>query len=241
MADSNGLLSRIATLFGRKNRIEEHLSHDEPAPSRQLVEARTSIFRPWARQNQALQSMSEGFVTLTQLMSGIKENLEKQNLRQDELLRFLSNLPAVIEQIPEANRSQAESLKLIYEQLGKQNQAQSTLGEVLNRICDTSGEQKKLIDQLNDQLDGIRQTDAAISSNIATVGTAMSSLGQSSQASAQALEKVQAGLAQRDEAIARLLEKQNQRFNMIFWASIVLSITTLLSLAGLAYLLVRPG
>lgn len=241
MAQSTGLFSRITTLFSRKNRIEEHLPLDENGlPQRQIVETRTSIFRPWSRQNQALQNLSEGFVTLTQLMSGIKENLEKQNLRQDEMLRFLSSLPTVIEQIPEANRAQGEALKTIYEQLTQQNQAQATLGQVLNRICDTAGDQRKLIDSLNDQLDSLRQTDATISSNIASVGTAMSTIGQASQTSAQVLEKVQAGMAQRDQAMAQILEKQNQRFNMIFWASIVLSITTMLSLAALAYLLVRP-
>jgi chromosome segregation ATPase len=252
---STGLLSRITRLFGpRRSRLgidgvplgepalDEH--GNRVAPRAHLVDTRVhsgGIFRPWVKRDAALQNLSEGFVTLTQLMSGIKENLEKQNLRHDELARLLSALPQAIESIPETNRSQAEALRTIYQQLAQQNQAQSTLGEVLNRIVDGAGQQRQIIDQLGDQLDSLRRTDATISDNLATVGTAMSSLSQTSQTSAQVLERVQASLSDRDRAISELLHRQNQRFNLIFWASIVLAITTLLSLAMLTYLLVRPS
>src|SRR5262245_7248955 len=128
MAEQTGLLSRISSLFGsRKNRLDENPTSIDYGGQHtalpQVVETRTSIFRPWARQDRALQNLSEGFVTLTQLMSGIKENLEKQNARQDELMRVLAQLPQMIETIPESNRNSAEALKTIYQQLAQQNQA----------------------------------------------------------------------------------------------------------------------
>ncbi|HRK29475.1 MAG TPA: hypothetical protein PLD59_00240 [Tepidisphaeraceae bacterium] len=239
---STGFMSRIASIFTRKNRLEEggiSSDLDSTQPPSQLVETRQSIFRPWAKRDHALQNLSEGFVTLTRLMSGIRDNLEKQNTRQEDLMRVLSQLPQMIETIPESNRSQAEALKTIYTQLAQQNQAQTTLGEVLNRICDTSGEQKSLINSLNDQLDSLRQTDASISSNISNVGTAMQSLSEHSATSTQVLQQVQSGMSQRDAMLNQLLEKQNHRFNAIFWASVVLSITTILSLVMVTYLAMK--
>ena len=235
-------ISRITSLFGKKGRIDDHgLSAEfggQQSPT-QLVEARQSIFRPWAKRDQALTNLSEGFVTLTQLMSGIRDNLEKQNLRQEELMRALAQLPQIIETIPESNRTQAEALKTIYTQLAEQNKAQSTLGDVLNRICDTSGEQKQLITSLNDQLDSLRRTDASISNNLSSVGTAMQSLGEHSATSANVLQQVQSGLTQRDHMINQILEKQNHRFNLIFFASVVLSIATILSLVMVTYLAMK--
>lgn len=242
MGEQTGLLSRITSLFGRKNRInndETSLDFGGQALQHPPVETRASVFRPWARRDHALQNLSEGFVTLTQLMSGIKENLERQNARQDDLMRVLSQLPQMIEAIPETNRHQAEALKTIYQQLAQQNQAQTTLGEVLNRICDTSGEQKNLINSLNDQLDSLRQTDANISNNLASVGTAMQTLGQNSQSSVQVLERLQTNIGTRDEAMHQMMQKQDYRFNMVFYASIVLSIATLLSLAMVTYLALK--
>jgi len=235
-------ISRLTSLFGKKTRLDENgLTADFGGrqSQTQLVEAKQSRFRPWAKRDNALQNLSEGFVTLTQLMSGIRDNLEKQNLRQEELMRVLSQLPQIIESIPESNRTQAEALKTIYTQLAQQNDAQSTLGQVLNRICDTSGEQKQLINSLNDQLDSLRQTDASISNNLSSVGTAMQSLGEHSATSATVLQQVQSGLSQRDEMINQILEKQNHRFNLIFFASVVLSIATILSLVIVTYMAMK--
>lgn len=252
MAEQTGLLSRITGLFSRRGR---HLGYEEPrlpledsaaGIAAQLVDpARSnhgggSIFRPWARRDQALQNLSEGFVTLTQLMSAIKQSLEKQHERQDELLTLLSRLPAVIEAIPESQRTQSEALRTIYDQLARQNSAQTTLADVLNRIVDSGGEQRKLIDQLNDQLDSLRQTDASISDNLVNVGNAMQTLGQTSQTSASVLQQVQDSLLRRDQEMTEILDRQNQRFNFILWLSVVLAITTIVSLVMVTYIALRP-
>lgn len=250
MPEQTGLLSRITSLFGggRRNRLDGELDAAtrlpldgaDAAAAQQLVDGRGSIFRPWAKRDQALQNLSESFVSLTRLMSAIRESLERQHDRQDELIRLLGQLPAVIETIPESNRTQAEALRGIYQQLASQNSAQSTIGEVLNRIVDSNGEQRKLIDALHDQLDGLRQTDASISDNLASVGSAMQALGSSSQTSAQVLQQVQDSLRQRDEAVQAILERQNQRFNFILWLSVVLAITTIVSLVMVTYIALRP-
>lgn len=259
MSEQTGLLSRITGLFSRRHRTagggydaSRLPLEDSPAAGgigQQLIDpARLnhggsgggSIFRPWARRDQALQNLSEGFVTLTQLMSAIKQSLEKQHERQDELLTLLGRLPAVIESIPESHRTQSEALRTIYDQLAKQNSAQSTLADVLNRIVESGGDQRKLIDQVNDQLDALRQTDASISDNLASVGTAMQTLGQTSQASTSVLQQVQDGLRRRDEEMADILDRQNQRFNFILWLSVVLAITTIVSLVMVTYIALRP-
>jgi chromosome segregation ATPase len=247
MSEQTGLLSRITSLFGRRSRVDVDLNRDrlplDPADlqaAQQLIEPRGSIFRPFHKRDVALQSLSESFVSLTRLMSAIREGLERQQDRQDELIRLLGSLPAVIEAIPESNRAQAEAMRGIYQQLAAQNNAQSTLGEVLNRIVDGNGEQRKLIDALHDQLDGLRQTDASISDNLASVGNAMQTLGSNSHTSAQVLQQVQDGLRQRDEAMQAAIERQNQRFNFILWLSVVLAITTVLSLVMVTYVAMRP-
>lgn len=249
MPEQTGLLSRITSLFGgRRGRVDVDLDASSRLPldgsdqaaAQQLIDGRGSIFRPWAKRDHALQNLSESFVSLTRLMSAIRESLERQHDRQDELIRLLGQLPAVIETIPESNRTQAEALRGIYQQLASQNNAQSTIGEVLNRIVDSNGEQRKLIDALHDQLDGLRQTDASISDNLVSVGTAMQALGSNSQTSAQVLQQVQDGLRQRDEAVQAILERQNQRFNFILWLSVVLAITTIVSLVMVTYIALRP-
>ena len=67
------------------------------------VEAtRGNFLRPWAKRDAAIGQLQEGFNALTGLMSAVRDSLEKQNKRQDELMNVLSNLPEVMRSIPES-------------------------------------------------------------------------------------------------------------------------------------------
>jgi hypothetical protein len=82
---------------------------------------RSTFLRPWARRDQAITHLQEGFNTLTELMSAVRDGLERQGQRQDELIGYLAHLPQAIQSIPEANRVQGETLKAIHQQLTAQH------------------------------------------------------------------------------------------------------------------------
>ena len=67
-------------------------------------------------------------------MTAIKDNLNDQGRRQDELLGYLSHLPQAIQSIPESNRLQGETLRAIHARLEQQNDQQQTLADILNKI-----------------------------------------------------------------------------------------------------------
>src|SRR5262249_48996267 len=124
-------LSRIGSLFSRKpNRDLFPRGNGDPSqeigapPSslgQQIIEPRSTFLRPWARRDAAIQHLQEGFTTLTDLMSGIKENLDKQSQRHSELMDYLSHLPKLAQELPEANRVQGETLKAIQQQIETQS------------------------------------------------------------------------------------------------------------------------
>ena len=62
---------------------------------------RSTFLRPWAKRDNAINQLQEGFSALTGLMGAVKESLDKQNQRQDDLVKALSNLPDVLRSIPE--------------------------------------------------------------------------------------------------------------------------------------------
>src|SRR5262249_10550334 len=85
------------------------------------IEPRSTFLRPWARRDAAVQHLQEGFLTLTDLMSTIKTNLENQSKRQDELVNCLAHLPEALRSIPESSRIHGETLRAIHQQLEQQN------------------------------------------------------------------------------------------------------------------------
>ena len=78
-------------------------------------------------------------VRSTELMTAIKDNLNDQGRRQDEMLKDLAHLPQAIQAIPEMHCMQGEALKAIHARMEQQNEHQRMIAEILNKVSDTVG------------------------------------------------------------------------------------------------------
>src|SRR5437667_211048 len=92
---------RISVAAGERDATVSGRVVGEPRSHSTALDTRTTFLRPWAKRDAAIHQLQEGFVTLTDLMGAIRDNLEKQNSRQDELLGALSQLPQVLQTLPE--------------------------------------------------------------------------------------------------------------------------------------------
>lgn len=230
------LMSRVRGWF-RKSPYEggELLDHrDELHPE---TETRPSLFRPFAKRDAALQSLQAGFVTLTDLMVGIRENLERQGKRQDELLEHLARLPAVLEQLPESSRMQGETLKALHQELSSQHSQQQRLTEILEHVSKSSTQSRDVLEGLQERVERMRQTDEQIASNLTNVGTTMQELGRSTNTGAQILESLRDNITSRDNDLQQVLLKQGTRFTVMLSIAIFLSISALVAVAVVGYLL----
>jgi methyl-accepting chemotaxis protein len=205
-------------------------------------EPRTSILRPFAKRDQALTNLQEGFETLTDLMSGIKDNLADQGRRQDELLKYLSHLPTALSSIPESHRLQNEALKAISSRLDQQNEQQLMIAEILNRVSQDNGEQKKTVKEVREQLETMAEHERNIADNLSNVGSAMQNVSANTQSSAKVLEQMKDNIETRDGQLERILHKQAVRFTSMLAVAIFLSIAALAAVAIIGYqLLNKPA
>lgn len=217
--------------------IDENGHHLESrGDSRGAIEPRSTFLRPWAKRDQAIANLSEGFSTLTGLMGSIRDNLEAQNRRQDELMGLLTRLPDTLEGLPEASRVQSETLKAIHSQLATQNGQASKLGEILDRISTASNENRRTLDALNGRFETLSEHDAAISENLSSVGDAMHHVSKNSAASAEVLQNMRDNLSSRDGELERILHRQGQRFTTMLAVAIFLSIAALVACSVIGYL-----
>jgi len=197
----------------------------------------TSLFRPFARRDSAMQSLQQGFVTLTDLMVGIRENLENQGRRQDQLLTELAKLPAMLEQLPESARIQGETLKALHQELSQQHVQQQRLTEILDHVSKSNTSQREVLDGMSDRMDRMRQTDEQISNNLTSVGTTMQELGKNTTTSAQIMETLRDNMASRDNDLQQVLMRQGTRFTVMLAVAIFLSIAALVAVSIIGYLM----
>jgi small-conductance mechanosensitive channel len=247
MSNSEKLFDRIGRIFRRSPRGNGDLdmpraSSDNPVEAKPgvVVETRT-LLRPWARNRNtaAIAQLQDGFRTLTELMSVIKQNLESQSRRQDELLAHLSALPKVLDTIPESNRLHGETLKAIHQQLQHQADQQGTLGEILEKLSDAEGDQKDLLEGLRTRVETLNQQDKSMADSLGNVGNAMESVTRQSVASTEVLGQLRDNLKARDADLEKVLRRQGTRFTTMLAFAIVLSFLALAAVAGMAWMMMN--
>jgi chromosome segregation ATPase len=249
MNEQSTLLTRIGSWFkrggagGRANGdlplgadSPEHHHHPGTA-----IEPRSSFLRPWAKRDAQIQGLQEGFHTLTDLMSSIRDNLDRQGKRQDELLNFLTRLPAAFESLPESTRVQGEALRAIREQLGQQNAQQSRLTDILEKIGEGGAEQRVKLDSLGAKVEQLRETDESIASYLNNVADGMKHVSTTSATSAEVLGQMRDRIDQRDGQLERIMQRQSTRFTTMLAIAIFLSCAALVAVSVVGYLLLSPA
>lgn len=200
------------------------------------LETRNTLFRPWARRDNAIENLQRGIGALSDLLVSLRDNMERQTQRQEELLNQFAGLPEVLRSIPESNRLQNEALSAIQTSIERQTSQQSKLGEVLERLSTADSQQARTLDALQQTVVSMDQRDQAISTNLQSLGIAMESMSDNSQTSAKVLEQLRDNSARRDGELERVIKRQNTRFTTMLTIAIVLSVAALSAVSTFGYL-----
>jgi uncharacterized membrane protein len=135
-----------------------------------------------------------------------------------------------------------ESLQAISARLEQQNSQQNLIGEVLGKLAESEGEQKKTAEDVRDRVETVAEQNKTISDNLSSVGSAMQTVSRNSQASAQVLEQVRDNIEKRDGQLERMMHKQAARFTWMLLIAIFLSISALVAVViVLLQVLNKPG
>ena len=210
---------------------EESTSH--------LPDSRPSLWRPWARRDAAIVSLQEGFTTLSDLMEAIRDNLDKQGRRQDEMISYLSNLPEILQSIPESHRMHAEALQTLSKQIDQQVQQQGQLAEILSQLSQSQTDQHDAVAGLHDRVQSLAQHNEAISDNLRQVGSAMQSMGRSSESSTQVLRQLHDDISARSGEMEAAMQRHNTRLTALLVTAIGLSVAAIAGVLVVAIVLLR--
>jgi chromosome segregation ATPase len=198
-----------------------------------------AFLRPWARRETTVAQLQDGFRALNDLVASVKDNLDRQAERHDELLRVLRHLPDALRAIPESARTQAETLKFVGEQLQRHNGQYQRLAEVLEKVSESGAGQKKLLDVLCDRVDTISEHDRSLVDHMRSVSAAMHGVSQNTQTSAQVLDQIKDNARARDVDLQVLLHRQGVRFTIMLSAAIVLSLSALAAVGAMGWTLLK--
>lgn len=199
-------------------------------------ESRTTFLRPWAKREQAFDQLQNGVTALSDLMNSIRESLEKNSSRQDEMLNYLSHLPEALESLPESNRVQGEALKAIQLGIEQQNTQQSQLANVLERMNRDDNAHGRVLQTVREKVDMISMHEESISHSLTSVGKVLQTVSTTSETGTRVLETLRDNLSTRDTELERVIRRQNTRFTTMLTVAIVMSMAALTAVVVFGYL-----
>ena len=237
------LFDRIGKFFRKGNDIQSQLpavidplSDDAEGATGGANDTRTTFLRPWSKREQAIDQLQSGVATLSDLMGTIRQTLEKNSTRQDELLSYISQLPKALETLPESTRVQGEALKAIQTGIEQQNTQTNKLSQLLERINREDTTNGRVLSAVREKVDMIGMHEEAISRSLTSVGTVLQSVNTTSQAGTQVLENLRDNLSVRDSELERVIRRQNTRFTTMLTVAIVMSMAALTAVVVFGYL-----
>jgi len=92
-------------------------------------------------------------------------------------------------------------------------------------VSENSSDQRHTLDEVREHMEGVRQTDEAISSNMTNLGAALQNVSRNSTAGAQVLEQMRDRINDRDGRLEDIIHKQGTRSTAMLAVAIFLSIS----------------
>ena len=228
--------SALSTMRRGDSPLSQPANDAIAADQSETGEDRTVFLRPWVKRDQAIDQLQTGVNALANLMDTIRETMERSSERQDELLNYLSGVPAAIASVPESFRAQGEALKGIKIGIEQQNLQQGKLVNVLEAMQRTDARHQETLDAVRDRVDTIVIHEREISGSLSAVGSVLETVSNTSQASAKVLENLRDGLVDRDIELESIIRRQNTRFTAMLSVAIVLSMAALTAVVVFGYL-----
>ena len=226
MSDNGGLFSKIGRLFRRR-----FSSGDDLPLLRGETETSTAIApRPlfsWGRREDDLSTLQNGLASMSALMNSLRQYLDEQNARHEELLTYLSQLSNALQSIPDTGRVQSETLRVLHQQIAYQNAQHKQLSETLRKISDSSGTQHEVVETLRDRVESLYRNDQQIADTVQSMGSSVQVVSQQSQANTMVLERLRDNLVNRDGDLEKAIRRENR------WTRSTLMIVAATSLGAL--------
>lgn len=212
---------------------------DGDGDAQHLPVKRSALLRPFRRDAERAEKLEQMVTSVTQLMVTIRDHLENQNSRQDELLSHMSHLPQALDSIPETARMHTEALRAIQEQLKYQNGQQDRLAEILDKISESGVDQREILSALRSRVEQVGEHHQSISDNLSSFGSAMQSVSRNTDSTTQVLQQLRDSLAERDRQIEMILKKHQSRFLVLLIIAVVSTLTAM-GLGAYVFLKLNP-
>lgn len=234
MATLSSILNWFSSLFvrpgGETVALERSARQErEMDDSTALSSRSTGLFRPFARRSEPSPASSDTVAALTDLLVSMREAIDRQGQRHEELMNTLSQLPKAMELVPENSRLQAEALAAIRQHLENQGTQARQMSTILEKVGQASVDQRRILDAVRERLDTLADHDQKVAEHFNNFATALATSSDTTKLAGKVMESLKENVRQRDESLERIIQTHQRRHTALMIAAVVLSAAALVA------------
>jgi len=205
----------------------------EPAEPRADAESEAAAEKPpgaltrWSKRDQALAQLQEGYERVNQLIADIQGHMANQSERSDRMCNSLEQLSRSMADLPAVSQQQARMLESIVGQLETANTRTQQLTGAVAELPKVARAQTETLTGINRQLEMVGEQSVVTSQTMEKIGTAISSVGDTSSAQTKILKQMNYRVDEQNERINQLIASQGKRFVLLFIATALLAVAAI--------------
>lgn len=209
MSEEVGFFGKIGRWFHRRFSSGDDLPllTGETETTSSLVRR---TFFPWQRHEEGFSSLQNGLTSMSALMNSLRQYLDQQSARHDELLNYLSQLSSALQSIPDSGRVQGETLRVLHQQIAFQNAQHKQLSEMLRKVADSAGTQQEIAEALRERVETLSKTDEQVAETIRGMADSILVVSQQSQTNTLVLDRLRDNLVNRDGALEQAIRREHR-------------------------------
>ncbi len=177
-----------------------------------------------ARTTSAIERLEEEYARVIKIVESVQKHMELQSERSEAMADSLDRLADHLKHMPESSKAQVELLSTINHQMGVDSASLKRLDENLSQLPRLADAQRESMVSIGRQLDLTRQTGDRVGTTLEEFNQAVTHLGETTGASAKALQELRLNASAREERVAALLQNQTRRLTFFAVAALGASI-----------------
>jgi methyl-accepting chemotaxis protein len=174
--------------------------------------------------------IAERYERVGQLLGSLRDHFEQQDRRSKELSDAVARMADVLEQLPETQRAQGETMQAIAAHLQTGNRQSSELRETLVRVPSAIQAQADAIQAVSRQLGVSSNADSQLVGSLQRLSRVVNGLGISNREQIETLQRMHADSIEQRDGLASVIREQSRRYLMIVAGAGVVTLTAIISL-----------
>ena len=183
--------------------------------------------------------IQQSYDSLLQTVRELREALDGQAKRQEELLSKLGTLPLAVEALPQTSKMQSDMLRMINERLSMHADQQRKVSEVINTLGANKKEQGETLQAIRDQIETGNEIDRQLVESFNRFSLMIDRLQLANNNAVECLQQVRDSYATTALQMQEWIEKSRHRNNFLVGGAFGMALVALIAVISLFYFLAR--